>query len=36
MRRLPGLGESVTVAGHRFEVIDLDGLRIDKVLVTAL
>lgn len=36
MRRLPQLGESVTVAGHRFEVIDLDGLRIDKVLVTAV
>lgn len=35
MRRLPQLGESFTVAGHRFEVIDLDGLRIDKVLVSA-
>lgn len=36
MRRLPGLGEGFTVAGHRFEVIDLDGLRIDKVLVSAV
>lgn len=34
MRRLPALGESVTTHGHRFEVVDLDGLRIDKVLVT--
>ena len=36
MRRLPGLGEGFTAHGHRFEVIDLDGLRIDKVLVTAV
>lgn len=36
MRRLPSLGESFTAAGHRFEVIDLDGLRIDKVLVSAV
>jgi len=35
MRRLPQLGDHFTVAGHRFEVLDLDGLRIDKVLVTA-
>ncbi|NEY88885.1 hemolysin family protein [Tabrizicola oligotrophica] len=36
MRRLPGLGEGFTAHGHRFEVLDLDGLRIDKVLVTAV
>ena len=36
MRRLPGLGESFTSHGHRFEVMDLDGLRIDKVLVAAV
>lgn len=36
MRRLPGLGESFAAHGHRFEVIDLDGLRIDKVLVTVV
>jgi putative hemolysin len=35
-RRLPALGEAFTAHGHRFEVIDLDGLRIDKVLVTAV
>jgi putative hemolysin len=31
---MPQLGETVTAEGIRFEVIDLDGLRIDKVLVT--
>lgn len=36
MRRLPGLGEGFTSHGHRFEVLDLDGLRIDKVLVTVV
>ena len=36
MRRLPQLGDHFTVAGHRFEVLDLDGLRIDKVLVSAV
>ena len=34
MRRLPGLGDHVTAQGHRFEVIDLDDRRIDKVLVS--
>ncbi len=33
-RRLPELGEHVTRNGWRFEVIDLDGHRIDKVLVS--
>ncbi len=32
--RMPGLGEAIQAEGHRFEVIDLDGLRIDKVLVS--
>lgn len=31
--RLPALGETVIAHGHSFEVVDLDGLRIDKVLV---
>jgi putative hemolysin len=35
-RHLPALGEYVVAQGHRFEVIDLDGLRIDKVLVSAV
>ena len=33
---MPGLGEVTEVEGHRFEVVDMDGLRIDKVLVTRL
>ena len=36
MERLPNLGESVTFGAHRFEVVDLDARRIDKVLVTGL
>lgn len=36
MGRLPNLGDSVTFEGHRIEVIDLDGMRIDKLLVTVL
>lgn len=31
--RLPQTGESVTTEGYRFEVVDMDGRRIDKVLV---
>ena len=34
MGRMAALGESFAVGGYRFEVIDLDGLRIDKVLVS--
>lgn len=34
--RLPRTGESVLVHGWRFEVVDLDGRRIDKVLATRL
>jgi putative hemolysin len=32
MQRLPAVGESVDVSGWRFEVLDLDGRRIDKVM----
>jgi putative hemolysin len=32
MKRLPQVGEAVEVDGWRFEVVDLDGRRIDKVL----
>lgn len=32
--RLPGTGERIECAGRVFEVIDLDGKRIDKILVT--
>ncbi len=34
--RLLGTGDKVECAGWRFEVIDLDGKRIDKVLASAL
>ena len=33
-RHLPGEGESFTLQGWRFEVVDLDGRRIDKLLVS--
>lgn len=34
--RIPELGASFASEGHRFEVIDLDGRRIDKVLVSRI
>ncbi|EPX87564.1 Hemolysin/related protein [Rubellimicrobium thermophilum DSM 16684] len=34
LHRLPQLGDRVEAGGWRFEVVDLDGRRIDKVLVT--
>ncbi|WP_375429555.1 hemolysin family protein [uncultured Sphingomonas sp.] len=33
-RHLPGEGESFALQGWRFEVVDLDGRRIDKLLVS--
>lgn len=33
LKHLPSVGESVVIAGWRFEVVDLDGRRIDKLLV---
>jgi len=36
MRRLPALGDHVSAEGYRFEVIDLDDRRIDKVLVSKI
>lgn len=36
MHHLPGTGESVDAQGWRFEVVDLDGRRIDKVLASRL
>jgi putative hemolysin len=32
--RIPGVGEHFAFGGFRFEVVDLDGKRVDKVLVT--
>lgn len=34
--RLPQIGESVAFGGYRFEVVDLDSRRIDKILVARL
>jgi putative hemolysin len=34
LRRLPSIGESFTFGAWRFEVVDVDGRRIDKVLAT--
>jgi putative hemolysin len=34
MHHLPKVGEHVDAMGWRFEVVDLDGRRIDKVLAT--
>ncbi len=34
LRRMPVLGDIFVAEGYKFEVIDLDGLRIDKVLVS--
>ena len=36
LARIPELGDLVEAGGYRFEVIDLDGLRIDKVLVSRI
>ena len=36
LHHLPATGESVDAQGWRFEVVDLDGRRIDKVLATRL
>jgi putative hemolysin len=33
---VPVEGESFESFGHRFEVVDMDGNRIDKVLVSAV
>ena len=36
MGRIPHIGESITIDGYRFEVVDLDSRRIDKIIVTRL
>ncbi len=36
LKHLPELGESFVRDGWRFEVIDLDGRRVDKILVSAV
>ncbi|MDX2152250.1 MAG: hemolysin family protein [Bryobacteraceae bacterium] len=34
LQRIPTVGEAVEVEGWRFEVVDMDGHRVDKVLVS--
>ena len=34
--RFPGLGDAAELAGWRFEVVDIDGRRVDKVLAQPL
>jgi putative hemolysin len=36
MGRIPGVGDVIEFNGYRFEVVDLDGRRIDKIMVTKL
>jgi putative hemolysin len=36
LKRLPKVGDSVVVGGWRFEVVDMDGRRIDRVLAQKL
>jgi putative hemolysin len=36
LHHIPGIGEHVDVGGWRFEVVDIDGRRIDKVLAIRL
>ena len=34
--RVPVTGDTFEAAHHRFEVVDMDGRRVDKVLVSQL
>jgi putative hemolysin len=36
LRRIPKSGEHFNASGFRFEVVDMDGTRVDKILVTPL
>ncbi len=36
LQRIPGTGESVEAHGWRFEVVDMDGRRIDKVMASRM
>ena len=33
IKRIPNIGESFIAQGWRFEVVDMDGRKIDKLLV---
>lgn len=36
LRRVPREGDKLEGSGHRFEVVDMDGLRVDKVLIQSI
>jgi putative hemolysin len=36
LKRLPGVGDHFDFGGHRFEIMDMDGRKIDKLLVSDL
>jgi putative hemolysin len=36
LRRIPATGECVEALGFRFEVVDIDGRRVDKVVATPI
>jgi putative hemolysin len=36
LNRIPELGETVDIIDWRFEIVDLDGRRIDKVLASKM
>ncbi len=36
LRRVPQEGDQIESSGYRFEVVDMDGLRVDKVLITRI
>jgi hypothetical protein len=36
LRRIPAVGESMEAQGWRFEMVDLDGRRIDKVMASRI
>jgi putative hemolysin len=36
LQRIPQVGEVLVVNGWRLEIVDLDGKRIDKVIVSRL
>jgi putative hemolysin len=35
-KRLPSIGDHFALGGHKFEVVDMDGRKIDKLLVAAI
>jgi putative hemolysin len=36
MGRIPNLGETLTLPGYQIEILDMDGRRIDKILVSSM